>query len=206
MDECTMSVTVVQMNANGYDDFMDLTVNIKKMRSDIVSFSQTLNYVLLHATKPGCEAHSITRREATEFNNFCFFCAVMHLGWNSDTRQFTKQCHIWLEDINRYESENGQGTVMKIATHQWISNYFNSTYTGTNEDNEGQVGGVNNYDDENYDNEEYYDEENEENWDYDNNHTVTIAFMKGKAKGQRKGKAKEKERKETISKAKTERQ
>eukprot|EP00971_Amphidinium_carterae_P107760 2133876-Amphidinium_carterae.2 len=57
--------------------------------------------------------------------------------------------------------------------------YFNSTYTGTDEDNRGQVGG-------------------------DNNDPVTIAFMKGKARGQKK--AKDKERKETMAKEKTERQ
>eukprot|EP00971_Amphidinium_carterae_P233372 4631927-Amphidinium_carterae.2 len=103
----------------------------------------------------------------------------MQPSWNSDTRQFTKLYYKWLEDINRHESENRQRTIndhVKIATgvnnlkgniaqklmtrinqattfdevHQWISNYFNSTSTGTNEDNKGQVNGVNNYDEENY--------------------------------------------------------
>eukprot|EP00971_Amphidinium_carterae_P182809 3627725-Amphidinium_carterae.1 len=82
---------------------------------------------------------------------------IMQPSWNSDTRQFTKQYYKWLEDINRYESENGQGTIndhVQIATvvnnlkgniaqnlmmrinhattfdeaDQWISNYFNSTF------------------------------------------------------------------------------
>eukprot|EP00971_Amphidinium_carterae_P012707 250389-Amphidinium_carterae.2 len=108
----------------------------------------------------------------------------MQPSWNSDTQQFTKQYYKWLEDINRCESENGRGSItdhVKIATvvnnlkgnisenlmmrinqattfddvHQWISNYFNSTYTGTEGDNRGQVGGVSSYDDENYDNGEY---------------------------------------------------
>eukprot|EP00971_Amphidinium_carterae_P155390 3081731-Amphidinium_carterae.2 len=155
---------------------------------------------------------------------FSLLRTIMRPSWNSNTRQFTKQYYKWLEDINRYESENGQGTIndhVKIATvvnnlkaresrgniaqnvmmrinqattfdevHQWISNYFNSAYTGTDEDNEGQVGGVSNYDDENYDNKGYYDEENERNWDYDNSDKVTIAFMNGKARGQRRGKGK----------------
>eukprot|EP00971_Amphidinium_carterae_P287071 5698615-Amphidinium_carterae.2 len=104
----------------------------------------------------------------------------MQPSWTSDTRQFTKQYYKWLEDINRHEAENGHGSItdrVKIATvvnnlqgnisenlmmrsnqtttfdgsHQWISNYFNSTYTGTEGtgtegDNRGQVGGVSNYD------------------------------------------------------------
>eukprot|EP00971_Amphidinium_carterae_P143625 2845718-Amphidinium_carterae.1 len=95
MDKCTKSVTVIVLNdiqheytkddhevrrlnttypqafaegEDGYDDYMDLAVNIKKMRGDIVTFSQTLNYVLLHATKPGSEAHSITRRVMKQSN------------------------------------------------------------------------------------------------------------------------------------------
>eukprot|EP00971_Amphidinium_carterae_P062518 1237589-Amphidinium_carterae.1 len=76
MDECTKSVTVILLNdiqdkytadevkrltttypnpvaegEDGHEDYIDMTINIKKMRGDIVSFSQTLNYVLLHATK-----------------------------------------------------------------------------------------------------------------------------------------------------------
>eukprot|EP00971_Amphidinium_carterae_P146148 2896659-Amphidinium_carterae.1 len=86
MDDCTKSVTVIILKdiqakyvsdeetrrtttyhnpvvegENGYDDYMDMTVNIKKMRGDVVSFSQTLKSVLLHATKPGSEAHSIIK-------------------------------------------------------------------------------------------------------------------------------------------------
>eukprot|EP00971_Amphidinium_carterae_P212231 4212158-Amphidinium_carterae.2 len=40
------------------------------MRRDIVNFSQTLNYVLLHATKPGSEARSIIRRVTRQSNGF----------------------------------------------------------------------------------------------------------------------------------------
>eukprot|EP00971_Amphidinium_carterae_P207478 4116720-Amphidinium_carterae.1 len=38
------------------------------MTGDIVSFSQALNYVLLHATKQGNEAHSIVRRVMRQSN------------------------------------------------------------------------------------------------------------------------------------------
>eukprot|EP00971_Amphidinium_carterae_P044696 879368-Amphidinium_carterae.1 len=54
-----------QKGEDDYDEYMDMTVNIQnfqKMKGDIVNFSQTVNYVLLHATKPGSEAHSIMRR------------------------------------------------------------------------------------------------------------------------------------------------
>eukprot|EP00971_Amphidinium_carterae_P168426 3337035-Amphidinium_carterae.2 len=43
----------------------------------------------------------------------------MQPSWNSDTRQLTKQYYKWLEDINRFESENGPGTIndhVKTAT------------------------------------------------------------------------------------------
>eukprot|EP00971_Amphidinium_carterae_P011233 221102-Amphidinium_carterae.5 len=79
-------------------------------------------------------------------------CASMQPKWDPTTKQFTRQYHKWLEDINRYESENGQGSVTDhvkiaaiinhlkgpIAQHlmlRWISNFFNSTYTGTDDDN-----------------------------------------------------------------------
>eukprot|EP00971_Amphidinium_carterae_P153650 3046617-Amphidinium_carterae.1 len=208
------------------------------MRGDIVSFSQTLNYALLHATKQGSEAHSIIRRVMRQSNGFkswrqlqlqfagghraqhlSLLRAIMQPSLTNETRlsrQFTRQYYKWQEDINRYEAENGHGSITdhaKIATvvnnlksniaenlmmrinqtttfddvHQWISNYFNSTYAGTEEDNRGQVGGVSSYDKENYDNEEYNEEENDESWDYDNNDPVTIAFMKVRARGQKKG-------------------
>eukprot|EP00971_Amphidinium_carterae_P023830 469794-Amphidinium_carterae.1 len=95
MDDCTKFVTVIQLgdiqdkytadevrmfnttypvalqdSEDGYDVFMDMTVNIKKMRGDIVNFSQTLNYVQLHATKPGSGAHSIIRRVMRQSNGF----------------------------------------------------------------------------------------------------------------------------------------
>eukprot|EP00971_Amphidinium_carterae_P136490 2704403-Amphidinium_carterae.1 len=83
----------------------------------------------------------------------------MQPNGDTTTRQFIRQYYKWLKDINRYESENGQGSItnhVKIATnwptiinhlklrvdnvttftevHQWISNFFNSTNTGTDDD------------------------------------------------------------------------
>eukprot|EP00971_Amphidinium_carterae_P297987 5921169-Amphidinium_carterae.2 len=91
---------------------------------------------------------------------FSLLRAIIQPNWTSETRQFTRQYYKWLEDIIRYEAENGHGSItdhVKIATvvnnlkgniarnlmmriyqatafndvHQWISNYFNSTCTGT---------------------------------------------------------------------------
>eukprot|EP00971_Amphidinium_carterae_P269520 5346615-Amphidinium_carterae.1 len=47
---------------DAYEDYMDRLREIEKMKADIAHFSQTLNYVLLHATKQGSEPHSIMRR------------------------------------------------------------------------------------------------------------------------------------------------
>eukprot|EP00971_Amphidinium_carterae_P267544 5307141-Amphidinium_carterae.1 len=126
-----------------------------KMRGDIVSFSQTLNYVLLHAPEAGRGGPGGHRAQ-----QFSLLRAIMQPSWTSETRQFTRQYYKWLEDVNRYEAENGHGSItdhVKIATvlnnniaenlmmrinqattfddvYQWISNYFNSTYTGTEGD------------------------------------------------------------------------
>eukprot|EP00971_Amphidinium_carterae_P168425 3337035-Amphidinium_carterae.1 len=59
-----------QEGEDTYDEYMGTTVNIRKMRNDIANFSQTLNYVLLHATKPGSEAHSIIRRVMRQSDGF----------------------------------------------------------------------------------------------------------------------------------------
>eukprot|EP00971_Amphidinium_carterae_P044697 879368-Amphidinium_carterae.2 len=131
----------------------------------------------------------------TELNNFLFYAqARSQVGiaaldnspssttsgerTSTDTRQHCTE----LDDDNQSGDDIDE-------VHQCISNYFNSTYSGTDEDNKGQVGGVNNYDEESY-NEENFDEENEDNWEYDNDDKIKIAYMKGKAKGHRKGKGK----------------
>eukprot|EP00971_Amphidinium_carterae_P005119 102160-Amphidinium_carterae.1 len=155
MDKCTTSVTVIvfgdiqdkhtaaevnRLNTtcpqavndgeDGYDDYMDMRDNIRKMRGDIISFSQTLNYVLRRATKPGSEAHSIITRVMRQSNGFeflrqlqlrfagghraqqfLFLRTIMQPNWPSDTKQFTRQYYEWLEDINRYEAENGHGSI-----------------------------------------------------------------------------------------------
>eukprot|EP00971_Amphidinium_carterae_P106438 2108344-Amphidinium_carterae.2 len=85
---------------------------------------------------------------------------IMSPSCDSTTQTFTRQYYQWLVDINRYESENGQGTItdhVKTTTiinhfngpigqhlmlrvkdtttfaevHQWISNFFNSAYRTT---------------------------------------------------------------------------
>eukprot|EP00971_Amphidinium_carterae_P124238 2461428-Amphidinium_carterae.2 len=121
---------------DGYDDYMDMRDHIRKMRGDIVSFSQTLNYVLLHATKPGSEDKesdetiqwfriletstvAICGRPPNRAQQFSLLRTIMQPSWTSDTRQFTRQYYKWLEDINRYEAENGHGSItdhVKIAT------------------------------------------------------------------------------------------
>eukprot|EP00971_Amphidinium_carterae_P292660 5809957-Amphidinium_carterae.1 len=117
--------------------------------------------------------------------------------------------------VNNLQGNISENLIMRINqtttlddVHQWISNYFNSTYTGTEGDNRrrGQFGGVSNYDNENYDNEEYNEAEYDEKLDYDNNDLVTI-LRSSKAKREDKalkGKVKEKETTETIAKEKME--
>eukprot|EP00971_Amphidinium_carterae_P121568 2407523-Amphidinium_carterae.1 len=73
--------------------------------------------------------------------------------------------------------------------HQWISNYFNSTYAGADED-KGAIGNINEQESEqqeewngyNDENEEYYEEYNEEDVKY-------IIQMVNKGKGKTKGKS-----------------
>eukprot|EP00971_Amphidinium_carterae_P348635 6490601-Amphidinium_carterae.3 len=160
--------------------------------------------------------------EATELNNFRFFAqSCSQVGparQDSSPSNTTSGLRTLTETRLRMDMVQPQIMHMKIATvvsnlkgniaenlmmrinqattfddvHQGTSNYFNSTCTGKEGDQKGQVGGVSSYDNENYDNEGYNEEEYEENWDYDNNDPVTSAFMKGKARprGQRKGKGK----------------
>eukprot|EP00971_Amphidinium_carterae_P190476 3780263-Amphidinium_carterae.1 len=95
-----------------------MTLNIRKKKDDITSFSQTLNYVLVHSTKPGSEAHSMVKRIMRQSNGFELRTIMQQSCWDSTTKQFTRQCYKWLEHIHRYESENGQGAItdhVKIA-------------------------------------------------------------------------------------------
>eukprot|EP00971_Amphidinium_carterae_P086405 1709954-Amphidinium_carterae.1 len=192
---------------DGYDDYLDRWEAKEKKKADILQFSQTLNYVLLHATKQGSEPHSIMRRVMRQANGhraqqFSLLRAITQPTWDTSTKQFTKQYYKWLEDIGRYEAENGVNAItdhVKIATivnnlkgpmgqqlmsrinqqttfdevHQWISNYFNSTYTGVDED-KGAIGNINEAENENNEEwyghneetEEYYEEYNEEDVKY----------------------------------------
>eukprot|EP00971_Amphidinium_carterae_P035959 706951-Amphidinium_carterae.3 len=48
--------------ADEFEDYNEITMSIRKKRDVIISILQTLNYVLVHATKPGSEPHSMIRR------------------------------------------------------------------------------------------------------------------------------------------------
>eukprot|EP00971_Amphidinium_carterae_P058708 1160894-Amphidinium_carterae.1 len=97
------------------------------MRGDIVSFSQTLNYVLLHATEPGSEAHSITMRVMRQSNGFeswrqlqfnlagghraqqfLFLREIMQPSWTSDTRQFSEHHQAVLPMARGHQSVCGR--------------------------------------------------------------------------------------------------
>eukprot|EP00971_Amphidinium_carterae_P145009 2873137-Amphidinium_carterae.1 len=78
--------------------------------------------------------------------------------------------------------------------HQWISNYFNSTYARADEE-KGTIGAINDPDEEQYEEwneetEEYYDDYNDEDVKF-----VVAMLNKGKGKRRQKGgKSKGKER------------
>eukprot|EP00971_Amphidinium_carterae_P286153 5681931-Amphidinium_carterae.1 len=110
--------------------------------------------------------------EATELNNFRFF-----------TQSCSQVGPVTL-DNSPSNTTSGYSDDDTDDVHQWISNYFNSTYTGTEGDNRGEVGGVSNYDNENYDNEEYNEEE------YDGDNSVLQRRSKRTKKGDN-GKGKE---------------
>eukprot|EP00971_Amphidinium_carterae_P277289 5503222-Amphidinium_carterae.1 len=186
------SQSYLQDEQQEFDEYNDMTLTIRRKRDEITSFPQTLNYVLAHSTKPCSEAHSMIKRIMRQSNGFeawrqltlhyagghraqqfSLLCAVMSPSWDS-TKELTKHYYRWLEDINRYEAENGTNTDhVQIATiinqrhqganwttldaespqyndigkaHASISNFFNSTYSGTDEE-PSTIGGVNNDDD-----------------------------------------------------------
>eukprot|EP00971_Amphidinium_carterae_P185798 3688762-Amphidinium_carterae.1 len=50
---------------------------------------------------------------------FALLGAITQPTWDTSAKQFTKQYYKWLEDIGRYEAENGANTIteyVKIAT------------------------------------------------------------------------------------------
>eukprot|EP00971_Amphidinium_carterae_P125259 2481940-Amphidinium_carterae.2 len=86
MDNCTSSIDAVNIHddyraedyvklnnklpavtsedTDEYEEHNEMTMNIRKKKDDIASFSQALNYVFAHSTKPGSEAHSIMRQSS----------------------------------------------------------------------------------------------------------------------------------------------
>eukprot|EP00971_Amphidinium_carterae_P027123 534751-Amphidinium_carterae.1 len=83
-----------------YDKYHEMTLNIRRKKDDITNFSQALNYVLVHATQPGSEAHSMVRRIMRQSNGFEAWrqftlqyagghraqqCFTMQLSWDSTT-------------------------------------------------------------------------------------------------------------------------
>eukprot|EP00971_Amphidinium_carterae_P067990 1345642-Amphidinium_carterae.1 len=91
-----------------YEDYMERWDNMEK-KENILHFSQTLNYLLLHATKVGPEPHSIKRRVMRHSNGFeswrqlhlhfagghraqqfSLLRAITLPTWDTNTKQFTK--------------------------------------------------------------------------------------------------------------------
>eukprot|EP00971_Amphidinium_carterae_P087626 1733753-Amphidinium_carterae.1 len=88
-----------------------------KKKGDTAHFSQTLKYVLLHATKQGSEPHSINEEsdetiewflimETVAFTccrrppctqQFLLLRTITQPTWDSSTKQFTKQYYKWLK-------------------------------------------------------------------------------------------------------------
>eukprot|EP00971_Amphidinium_carterae_P313663 6234156-Amphidinium_carterae.1 len=114
----------IRYGEDHYDDYMDRWEAMeKKKKADILQFSQILNYALLHATKSGSEPHSIMRRVMRQSNGghraqqFSLLRAITQLTWDTNTKQFTKQYYKWLEDIGKYEAENGANSTNTITEH-----------------------------------------------------------------------------------------
>eukprot|EP00971_Amphidinium_carterae_P135756 2689745-Amphidinium_carterae.1 len=53
-----------------FADYVEMSLSIRKKRDEITSVSQTLKYVLVHATKPGSEPHSMIIRIMRTANGF----------------------------------------------------------------------------------------------------------------------------------------
>eukprot|EP00971_Amphidinium_carterae_P129995 2574835-Amphidinium_carterae.1 len=58
----------IRHGEDGYEEYMDGWDAMERKKNDILQHSQTLNYVLLHATKQGSEPHSIMRRVMRQSN------------------------------------------------------------------------------------------------------------------------------------------
>eukprot|EP00971_Amphidinium_carterae_P241342 4792126-Amphidinium_carterae.2 len=154
-----------------YDEYNKITLNIKIKifkRDDITSFSQTLNYRLVHSTKPGSEAPSMARRIMKQSNGFLYFAQLCNQtgtqqqnkshdnttsGWKTltDTNQKLDKEPSDITDhvkiatiINHLKRPLGQHLLLRVNTttfgevHQWTSNDFNRTYRGS-EDEQGTI-------------------------------------------------------------------
>eukprot|EP00971_Amphidinium_carterae_P089734 1776752-Amphidinium_carterae.2 len=67
------------------EEYKEILLNIGRKRDEITSFSQTLNYLLVHSTKPGSEAHSMIKRIMRQSNGF--------EAWRQLTMHFTGRHH-----------------------------------------------------------------------------------------------------------------
>eukprot|EP00971_Amphidinium_carterae_P254639 5055132-Amphidinium_carterae.1 len=152
--------------ADELEDYNEVMMSIKQKRDEILSIRQTLNHALAHAAKPGSEPHTML------YDASCAQPMALKLDtigptlhwWSRSSTIFTTA---WLEDINRYESENraiadhvktttilnhlkgpmNQHLTLKVTNtttfdeaHGCMNNFFNSIYIGVEEDN--TVGGI----------------------------------------------------------------
>eukprot|EP00971_Amphidinium_carterae_P128356 2542691-Amphidinium_carterae.1 len=97
----------IHYGEDGYDEYADRWEAMEKKKADILQLSQTLNQVLLHATKQGSEPHSIMSDETSEWfriletvaftfcrrppcTTFSLFRTITQPTWDTSTKQFTK--------------------------------------------------------------------------------------------------------------------
>eukprot|EP00971_Amphidinium_carterae_P157905 3130057-Amphidinium_carterae.1 len=62
--------TIPAEDEEDYDEHNEMILNVRQKKDDMTSFSQTLNYVLVHSTKPASEAHSMVGRIMRQSNGF----------------------------------------------------------------------------------------------------------------------------------------
>eukprot|EP00971_Amphidinium_carterae_P233022 4625128-Amphidinium_carterae.2 len=146
------------------------------MRGDIVNFSQTCFQIMATAKNSfsgeSCSQAGIATLDNSRSN-------TTNYRYESEIGQGTINDHVKTATVvNNLKGSIAQNLMMKINQRTTFDEYFNSTYTGRDEDNRGTSGRVNNYEDENY-NDKNYDKEYDENWEYDNDDKITIAYMKG---------------------------
>eukprot|EP00971_Amphidinium_carterae_P089888 1779508-Amphidinium_carterae.7 len=73
-----------------------MTLNIRRKRHDMTNFSQTLNYVLVHATKPGSEAHPRSRRIMRQSYGFeAWLQLTLHYAGQQQKNSHDNTTHGW---------------------------------------------------------------------------------------------------------------